>query len=170
MTTDGASPVAVVRAEASRLHESAVWSSQGQFEAAKLWRSVNWTVGLLATATSLVAGVLAFAQNQQFWIGLLAISGALGTAVQTTLNPGRRSESAQDSAQQYLALRNRARQLRDIHAETQSADSLTERLESLTADFAQVDSAADPIPRWSYRRAKRNIEREGGQQFEVDRT
>ncbi len=50
-------------AEASRIEEGATWSSQGQFEAAKLWTVWNWISGGITAICSGVAGLLTFATD-----------------------------------------------------------------------------------------------------------
>lgn len=44
---------AAIQAEVARILESAVFSAQGQFEAAKVWRALHWTLGVLTAATPL---------------------------------------------------------------------------------------------------------------------
>lgn len=158
-----------IRDEADRLHESAVWSNQIHFESAKWWRGVHWVLGFLAAAASAVAGVLAFAQDQVLWTAGLAVLGAITIAAHTTLNPDRRAESAQATATKFLGLRNRARQVKDIYGPYEPLDDLLARLELLTHDMHEAAEGADAVPRLAYRKAKRNIEKDKGQDFQVDR-
>lgn len=155
--------------EADRLHESAVWSNQNHFEATKWWRFWHWTLGFGASAASAVAGVLVFAQGQVPLTAGLAMLGAITVAAHTTLNPDRRAESAQATAAKFLGLRNRARQLRDVDVPFEELGVLLARLDELSRDMQDVVESADTVPRRAYKRAKRNIEKDGGQQFEVDK-
>lgn len=160
---------AAIRDEADRLHESAVWSNQNHFESAKWWRSIHWVLGFLAATASAVAGIMVFADGQLVVTAGLAVLGAITIAAHTTLNPDRRAESAQTTATKFLGLRNRARQVKDVYGLCEPMDDLLVRLESLTGDMQEASSEADAVPRLAYKRAKRNIEKEKGQQFKVDK-
>lgn len=52
---------AAIQAEVTRIHESAIFSAQGQFEASKAWRALHWTLGVFTAALTTVAAVLTFA-------------------------------------------------------------------------------------------------------------
>lgn len=158
-----------LRDEASRIHESAVYSAQGQFEAAKFWRKLHWILGVLTAVLSSSAAVLTFATEQQAVSGVLAIGAALVAAVLTGVRPGTLAERAQSAANGYTTLRNDVRRYRDIRISTDSIDELRSALEELASRASELDSNADPIPRKSYDRSKQNIEREGGQSFKVDK-
>lgn len=161
---------AAVNSEVSRIHESAVWSAQGQFEAAKLWRMAHWLLGAIAAALSAAAAVITFAAEAQVLSGILAILAAITAAVLTGARPDKLAERAQTSGNSYTSLRNDARRLRDIYVPRDSLQDLRQALESLAERVAELDQAADPIPRPAYLRAKRNIEGDGGQTFEGERT
>jgi hypothetical protein len=158
-----------LRDEASRIHESAVYSAQGQFEAAKFWRILHWVLGVVTAVLSSSAAVLTFATEQQTPSGVLAIGAAVVAAVLTGVRPGTLVERAQTAANGYTALRNDVRRYRAIHIGTDPIDELRSRIEELAARASELDFNADPIPRKRYERAKKNIERDGGQTFEVDR-
>lgn len=62
---DSESQRGAVRAEASRIHESAVFSAQGQFAAANGWRLVHWSLAVLAAGLSSGTAVITFADGAQ---------------------------------------------------------------------------------------------------------
>lgn len=160
---------ATVRSEVSRIHESAIWSAQGQFEAAKLWRLAHWLLGALTAALSTAAAVVTFASAAQVSSGILAVLAAVTAALTTGARPDRLAERAQTSGNSYTSLRNDARRLRDVHVPVDTVESIREALLDLGARATELDQAGDPIPRLAYKRAKRNIEGDGGQTFEEDR-
>lgn len=166
--TDGSGQRTAIRVEVERIHESAVHSAQGQFEAAKLWRLVHWTLGVLAAALSTVAAMLVFASDAQLLSGACAVLAAIAAAILTSARPDKLAERAQGSGNGYTTLRNVARRLRDIQVPADSLPDLREALIGLADRASELDHSAEPIPRWAYKRAKRNIERDGGQTFEVD--
>ena len=45
-----------VATELDRLHESVLWSAQGQFEQMKLWRSLNLLLGVPAAVLAAISG------------------------------------------------------------------------------------------------------------------
>lgn len=146
-----------------------MWSNQNHFESTKWWRGIHWLLGFLAAAASAVAGILAFAQDQMLVTAGLAVLGAITIAAHTTLNPDRRAESAHATATRFLGLRNRARQIKDVYAPYEPIEALLPRLESLTQDMQEAAEGADAVPRRAYKKAKRNIEKDKGQLFEVDK-
>lgn len=158
-----------LRDEASRIHESAVYSAQGQFEAAKFWRKFHWTLGGLTALLSSAAAVLTFATDLQVLSGVLAIVAAVVVAVLTGVRPGTLAERAQSTANGYTALRNDVRRFRDIRVAADPLEDLRDALEALASRAAELDASADPILRRHYARSKVNIERDGGQAFEVDK-
>lgn len=165
--SDGAERDAV-RAEVARLHESAVYSAQGQFEAAKRWRLVHWTLGAMAAGLSTLAAVITFATDAQVYSGVLAVFGALAAAIMTGARPDKLAERAQHSGNDYTTLRNDARRLRHIQVPNDDLPVLREALAELASRASDLDHASDPIPRFAYKKAKRNVERDRGQTFEVD--
>ena len=155
--------------EASRLLESAVYSAQGQFEAAKRWRQAHWCLGGFTAAASAVAAVLTFATSTlQTVAGILAIAAALSAAVHTTINPEKRAERAESAANDYTALRDDLRQFGLLRVLDGDPSALQEDLSKYSNRAANINRKADPIPGFAYKRAKRNIEIEGGQQFVTD--
>src|SRR5690606_31726837 len=81
--------------EIHRVHESAVWNSQGHFEQMKLWRAMNMVLGVPASVLAAIAGGTGLAATQATSVpGILALTAAGFGAALTTLNPSRRAELA----------------------------------------------------------------------------
>jgi hypothetical protein len=154
-----------IQNEVSRIHESAVYSAQGQFEAAKAWRTIHWSLGSLTAGLSTLAAVLTFATDSQVSSGVLA---ALAATVLTTSRPDKLAELAVARGNDYTALRNDARRLLHIQVPSDPIAILCEALNGLAARASDLDHISDPIPRFAYKKAKRNVERDGGQQFRAD--
>lgn len=152
----------------SRIHESAVFSAQGQFEAAKVWRAAHWSLGGVTAALSALAAVLTFASDAQVLSGVLAVLAAAAAAVLTTSHPDKLAERAVARGNDYTRLRNDARRPLHVQVPRDPITDLREALDVLAGRASDLDHTSDPIPRFAYKRAKRNVERDGGQQFEVD--
>lgn len=166
--SDNLKPIAE---EADRIHESVLWSSQGQFEQMKLWRAMNMIFGVPAAILAAVSGGTGLAASQATKVPavLALISAGFGAAL-TTLNPSRRVSQAQAAANAYLEIQTDARQfltVRLLHLDLQEAQ---EQLGTLTARRDEVNRTADPPSTYAYWRAKRNITKSGGQDYEVDKT
>ena len=158
-----------VAQEIHRLHESALYSAQGQFEQAKLWRSLNIILGVPAAALAALAGGTGLAADDRVgYAAVLALVAAAFSAGLTTLNPSRRLTQAQAAGSAYLAIQTDARQLLTIDLLTLEYDEARERLANLTARRDEVNSTADPPGRLARRRAGTVI-RAGGQTYAIDR-
>lgn len=159
---------AAIQAEVARILESAVFSAQGQFEAAKVWRALHWTLGVLTAALSTLAAVLTFATDAQVASGVLAVVAAIAAAILTSSRPDKLAERAAARGNDYTALRNDSRRLLHVQVPNDEIGVLRAALDGLAGRASDLDHTSDPIPRFAYNKAKRNIERDGGQQFEVD--
>ena len=159
---------AAIQAEVARVHESAVFSAQGQFEAAKAWRTLHWTLGVLTAGLSTLAAVLTFATDAQVASGILAVVAAIAAALLTSSRPDKLAERAVARGNDYTTLRNDARRVLHVQVPSDEISVLREALDGLAERASDLDHTSDPIPRFAYNKAKRNIDRDGGQQFEVD--
>lgn len=159
----------LIGVEAARVEENATFGQQGNLEAAKGWSAVGWSLGSVIAAGSAVGGVLTFAGGTlQVVGGCLALIAAAGTGVHGTLRPARRAERARSVAVQFAAVRDRARRLRTVDLAGDDISTLRHRLETVSEQLTAASEVADPTPRWAYLRAKRNIERDGGQAHRID--
>ena len=156
--------------ELKRIEESADYSSQTQFEQAKLWRIGNWLFGLPAAALAAVAGGAGLSDLVGLKVTAAMALGAAGLgAIATTLSASKRAEEARIAGNRYLGLRNDARRMRqiDIHA-SQAYEAARDALQQLCDREAEVGQIA-PLPsRVAFWLARRNIDK-GRTSFEVDR-
>lgn len=159
---------AAIARELRRLEESAAYSSQMQFEQAKLWRGVNLTLGVPSSLLAAVSGATALASTAgRFSAGVLALIAAGFGAVLTTLNASHRVNQASSAANAYLEIQTAARQTRQIDLPGLSLEQARTVLADLTARRDDQNRAAEPPSRLIYRRAKANIQK-GGQDYAVD--
>ncbi|MFJ7123889.1 SLATT domain-containing protein [Streptomyces albogriseolus] len=154
--------------EADRIHESALWSAQGQFEQAKLWRLINLILGVPAAALAAVSGGTALAGDVGIWPGVLALAAAALSATLTTVNASRRMTQAQASANAYLELQTAARQFLTIDLMVQSREESREALRNLTSTRDELNKTSDPPGRIAFALANRNIKK-GRQTYDTDR-
>lgn len=156
--------------ELARLEESARWSSQTQFEAAKAWQRWNFRLGVPASVFGLFSGGAAFLDSFPRWVvGTGALIGAALAGIATVLAAERRAQQAKTCANTFHDIQDDARRLLLIDLATLAADDARTQLTSLTDRYSETRHAADAPNRRAYNRAAKNL-REGGQQFAVDTT
>ena len=154
--------------EVDRLHESAMWSGQGQFEQAKLWRAMNALLGIPAATLAAVAGGTSLAATEMTYTpGVLALLAAGFGAALTTLNPSRRVAQAQAAANAYLSLQTDTRQLLTIDLVGLNADDARQQLQEITSRRDEVNRTAEPPSWYAHWRARQNIEK-GRQSYDAD--
>lgn len=166
-----------IGAEALRIHESAMYSSQSQFEQAKIWRALNiWLGAPAAIAAALAASTILGGSEQTMLFGirghtlagLLALLAAALSSLLTTVNASRRTTQCQASGNAFLQLQTEARQLLLVDLKHLKFEEGRERLESITNSRNELTKTADPAGRYAYWKAKRNIEKQGGQAYQAD--
>lgn len=161
--------IEAITKEASRIEEAAQYSSQNQFELAKIWRGANLFIGVPSIALAAIAGATGLiTATGRYYAAFFSLIAAALSAVMTFLNLSRRIEQAHTSANAYLALQQDARVLREIDAKSLVTDELRARLSELTARQQEINKSA-PIPSWlAYTRGRKNI-KSGGQTYKVDK-
>jgi hypothetical protein len=151
-------PLESIQQEAARIEEDALYSAKGHWEAAKPWEHVNLWIGLPTTACAAAAGVSAFS-NLPTVSGALAITVALGAALNTFLNPTERHGRHCDAGNFYKALNNEARIFGHIECSS-TADilALTAKLQELDQRRNELNQSSPIIPRRAFEAARRGIE------------
>lgn len=162
--------------EALRIHESAQFSAQAQFEQAKIWRGINFWLGAPAAVFAALAGS-AILGSDTWGIGgisgstiggLLALVASALAAILTTVNASRRQSQSQSSGNAFLQLQTAARQFSTIDIKKLSYEDARDALNNLTNSRDELNKTADVPSKRAYRTAKRNIDTERGQGYAVD--
>ncbi len=154
--------------EMHRLHESCLYSSQGQFELGKQWRLNNILLGVPASILAALAGSVGLAQDDKTLLPpiLALLSAGFGAAL-TTLNPSRRSELAQIAGNSYLEIQTAARQYILVDLKDMDNTKARQKLDELTTKRNKINKTADPPNRLARFMAKRIIDG-GGQDYSID--
>lgn len=175
---NGLSPeIILIAQEASRIHESAMYSAQAQFEQAKIWRGVNLGLGAPAAALAAIGGsaILGSGSTSFFGVkaslfgGILSLLAAAMTAILTTVNASRRHAQSQESGNAFLQLQTTARQFVLVDIRKYDYETARDTLSDLTASRNDLNKTADVPSRWAYRRGDKNINSVGGQSYAVDK-
>lgn len=162
--------------ESLRIHESALYSAQSQFEQAKIWRGINLWLGGPAAVFAALGGSAILSSGD--WSvggvpgsvigGVLALIAAALAAILTTVNASRRQAQSQASGNAFLQLQTAARQFATIDIKHLNYEDARDALNNLTNSRDELNKTADVPGRSAYRKAKKNIGPDGGQDFAVD--
>lgn len=157
-----------IAAEIHRIHESALWSSQVQFEQMRRWRGVHYSIGVAAALSASLAGAGGLAKFHIWWLPpTLALFAAGMGAIVTTLNPAQRGSQARAAAVEYQELQTEARQLLTVDLADLSKEEARTHLTDLTARRDALNKTAEPPGSAAYKKAKKLLEA-GGQTYEQD--
>jgi hypothetical protein len=159
-----------IREEAARVHESATYSSETQFEYAKRWRSVDRWVGSVAAGLAAIAGVGGLSKVVSVeWAGAIAILSALIGAVSASIAARQTTEKATVSANLYRALQQDTRIFMQIDLDSLSIEEARDALQKLVDRLQQLNrESVIPSPR-AWRRARKQIEA-GAQEYQKQKT
>jgi hypothetical protein len=157
-----------LRDEAQRVHESAMYSAQNQFEYSKSWRRVDrWLGGsaaLIAAASG--AGGLSEVISAK-WAGLVALLAAGLGAVATALGAPKAKDRAHSSANAFLALQQDARIFLKVDLDNLEADDAREQLRTLVARQQELNATAEIPSARAWKKAQKNVA-DGRQSYEAD--
>lgn len=154
--------------EVHRLHESALWSAQTQFEQLKRWRGIHYWIGGLVAVFATLAGAGGLAKYHVWWLPptLALVAASLGALI-TTINPAQKGAQSRAAATEYQQLQTEARQLLTVDLYSLSRDEARARLADLTGRRDALNKTAEPPGSVAYRNAKKRLS-EGGQTYEQD--
>lgn len=159
-----------IREEASRVHESATYSSETQFEYAKRWRSVDRWVGSAAAGLAAVAGVGGLSKVLSFeWAGTIAILSALVGAISASISARQTTEKAAVTANLYRALQQDVRIFVQVDLASLTIEEARDALRKLVERLQQLNREAVIPSATAWRRAQKKIEA-GAQVYETDKT
>lgn len=154
--------------EANRVHESATYASETQFEYAKRWRRVDRWIGSASAAVAAVAGIGGLSQVfSARWAGFIAVLAAGMGAVAASIGAPQTKEKAAGSATSYRALQQDARIFLNIDLAILSDDDARTQLQQLIDRAQQLNRDTEIPSSGSWKRAKRSIE-SGSQKYEAD--
>jgi len=162
-------PQAEIRHEAQRIYESALYSSETQFEYAKRWRRVDRWLGGTAALVAAVAGVGGLSDVfTAKGAGLAAIAAAGMGGVAATMGASRTKEKAAHAAMAMRALQQDVRIFINIDLDQLELGAARKRLQELVDRLQQL-SAETEIPSFgAWKRARKSVE-QGAQDYATDK-
>jgi uncharacterized membrane protein len=157
-----------MRKEAERIHESAMFSSETQFEYAKRWRRVDRLIGGCAAVLAAVAGVGGLSQVLSArGAGLIAVLAAGMGAIAASLGAPQTKEKASVAANAFRNLQQDTRIFIKIDLRQMSQVDARKRLDELRERLQQLNAEAEIPSQRAWKKAQSNIAR-GAQNYEVD--
>lgn len=157
-----------IRQEAKRVEESAMYTSQTQFEYSKTWRSVDRWVGGTAAALAAVSAAGGLSEVlSAAWAGLIALMAALTGAIATVLAAPKAKDRAHSTANALLALQQDARIFINIDLADMGIDDAREELRTLVARQQELNATAEIPSKRAWKRGKQNVT-DGGQNYAAD--
>jgi hypothetical protein len=148
--------------EARRVEEDTLYSSIGHCATADRWRSVLLLIGVPAAILTGLAGLVIVGGPAEIKgisvdlvFGLIAIVGAISTAVMTFLGPEKRSTAHQHAADRYNALKGRARRFYEIDLHRSfNNEELADRLEALAEERDELNQSSPLIPDRAFKKSE----------------
>jgi hypothetical protein len=157
-----------IRQEAERVHESAMLSSETQFEYAKRWRRADRWISVAASVLAGIAGVGGISKIISIqWAGFVAILSAVAAAVAASLGAPKTKEKAAIAANAYRALQQDCRIFIQVDLPALSDSDARERLQSLVDRLQELNKEAEIPSSRAWERAKKAIGA-GSQRYGVD--
>lgn len=144
--------------EASQVTCDLLYSEKIHFAAAEEQQKVHLILGLSAAAASAAAAATVFADLPTV-AGVLALVGAIGTALLTFLKPDKRAEHHLTIGRQLGALRVDLRHLQRLDLGHIPDEEVRDRLSEITDRKAEIDSTAPGTAERHYRKARKKIDR-----------
>jgi hypothetical protein len=158
-----------IRKEAERIHESALYAAETQYEYAKRWRRVDRLIGAAAAAIAAVAGVGGISNVLSArGAGLIAVVAAAMGAIAASLGAPQTKERAAVAATAYRALQQDARIFVSIDLPKLDDDEARANLSELVSRSQQLNRESALPSDKAWKKAKAKIEA-GAQKYEADK-
>lgn len=158
-----------IKKEAKRIIEDSEYSYKGHFESAKYWRYGNYVLMIVSIVSVCASLVFVYDDSDNFWSGFIAIVSGFITMLLIFLKPQEKYLSHQNSGNQYLAIRNKARIFLEIESKNMNLDQQMESLKKLDSKKSKLNNTSLPISEYGYKSAKKQIEIDKNTQYRVDK-
>lgn len=173
ISPQSAKAIEALKVELEMLLERSVLLALAHKYAARRWSSIHLWLGIPSTVLAGVSGVSALSRfdTSQIITGILSILAASLTALNTFLDPSKRSNNHLSSSSKYEQLRLQIKNsviflqsengiVTDLVSGIPSPQSLLEKFEFISNELQKISSESPILPEWSIRRAKRALRNE----------
>ncbi|MCR6672706.1 SLATT domain-containing protein [Devosia ginsengisoli] len=155
-----------IGAELHRVEENTLYSSKAQYNASDRYSGRHVWLGVPAAALSAAAGAASFSGQWELVAGMMSIAVAILASLQTFMKPSEQASAHKAAGDQFLALRNDARVMREIKLPllTDPQETVT-ALETLVKRQNDLNASSPQVARRDFERARNGIE--GGEATNV---
>jgi hypothetical protein len=146
--------------ESLRIEEDATYASQAQYESAKSWQLIGWSLGVPAAALAAVAGITGLASTSgRVPAAIIALAAAALGGVLAALEPNKKAEHRRATGVAYDEVRVALRQFRLIEVLSMADPQATTRLGEVSGQKQKIDKIAALPSNRQFGRAVKNLER-----------
>lgn len=156
-----------IQKECLRIEEDTLHSGKSHYNAASLWSSVHYLIGVPATVFAAWAGINAFG-NDPSLSGYLALIAAALTALQTFLGASDKASQHKSVAGGYLAIRNQTRIFREVEVSLMDQGEAVKNLCGHAQSRDELNNMAPSIPFLAFCMTKKGIDK-GEADYKADK-
>jgi hypothetical protein len=158
-----------IESELLRIEEDTLHSSKSQYNASDRYSMRHVWLGVPAAALSALAGAASFSGQWEIAAGLISIAVAVLAALQTFMKPAEQAAAHKAAGDQFLALRNDARLMREIKVGLfEDVQEAVTALDVMVKRRNDQNASSPQVARKDFEKAKRGID--GGEaRYAVDR-
>ncbi|MCK5019439.1 MAG: SLATT domain-containing protein [Candidatus Peribacteraceae bacterium] len=157
--------------ETRRLEEDVEHSEKNHYVSACFWRNIYMGIGVMNAILAAIAGCSALSdfENHSFYSAMLAVVIMILSGVLAFMSPHEKSHQYKILGDDYNALRNDIRILREVKIDTfVDEKDLIEELEKLKKRKDEINKRNFLIFNKHYKRARKGIE-DGEAEYKIDK-
>jgi hypothetical protein len=148
-----------IERELLRIEEDTLYSSKSQYNAGQRYSMRHVWLGVPAAALSALAGAASFSGEWEIAAGFISISVAVLAALQTFMKPAEQASAHKAAGDQFLALRNDARLMREIKVGLiEDAQEAVTALDVMVKRRNDLNASSPQVSRHDFERARKGIE------------
>lgn len=143
--------------ECERIEEDAIHSGKAHHNAASLWSSVHYLIGIPMTIFAAWAGIDAFSADPT-WSGHLALGTATLAALQTFLGASDKAAKHSNAGCGYFTLKNQVRFLKEIELSDIEKAEAVQKIRAFTKERDELNNISPAIPYFAFWFARKSVD------------
>jgi hypothetical protein len=145
--------------ELRRIEEDTMHSSKAQYNASDRYSTRHVWLGVPAAGLSALAGAASFSGEYELAAGLISITVAVLAALQTFMKPAEQAAAYKAAGDQFSALRNDARLMREIKLPiTEETQEAVTALEVMVKRRNDLNASSPQVARKDFDKARKGIQ------------
>ncbi|WP_281549366.1 SLATT domain-containing protein [Kluyvera cryocrescens] len=161
--------IQTVVSECYRIEEDALYSSKSHYNVSDRWDKLNMWFGVPLAILTALSGIAAIKSTPDAVV-IFSIMATILSALNTSLNPSKRSALHKSSANEYNKLKNDVRIFRELLiSDFEFTDKvLVDKLTNYSDRRNQLNASSPNIPRWAYEKTQNDVN-DGFTQYKIDK-